>query len=205
MSKDTIKDLTCRVLPQSYDLYINGSIDESTLIDFKKDVNEKLDDIEEIVGELEKTVASLNIGVETLKTTLPEFNIHLSTYGGEVYAGLGIYDIISHLVKTYTVNVYCSGYIMSMGIPIMLAGTNVFAFENTTFMIHEISSLSYGKLTEIKEDVKEAERLNKIIKNIIIEKSKITKAEIDDWYSHKSDVFMTAKEALKNGLIKEII
>ena len=72
-------------------------------------------------------------------------------------------------------------------------------------MIHEITGCSWDKFSKIKEDVKEFERLNKIIKSIILEKTKITKAEIDDWFIKKMDVFMSAKDALKYGIVTKII
>ena len=203
MAKEN-KEVSCKKLPESYDLYINGNISEETLIEFKKDIHEKLDEIEEI-SEMIHAIVSLGLGIEQAKTNLPEFNIHVTTYGGDVYAGLGICDLIKELSRTYKVNMICSGYIMSMGIPIILSGTEVHAYENSTFMIHEITGCSWDKFSKIKEDVKEFERLNKILKSIILEKTKITKAEIDDWFIKKMDVFMSAKEALKYGIVTKII
>ena len=92
-----------------------------------------------------------------------------------------------------------------MGIPIILSGTVRYAYKNTTFMIHEVSSFGWGKLTQIKEDVKETERLNSILKDIICKKSKVTKKEINEWYEKKRDVFLSAEEAKDYGLIDEII
>ena len=204
MAKEN-KEVSCKRLPESYELYINGNISEETLIDFKKDIHDKLDEIEEIISEMSRTIVSLGSGIESIKANLPEFNIHVTTYGGDVYAGLGICDLIKELSRTYKVNMICSGYIMSMGIPIILSGTEVYAYENSTFMIHEITACCWDKFSKIKEDVKEFERLNKILKSIILEKTKITKAEIDDWFIKKMDVFMSAKEALKYGIVTKII
>ena len=144
------KEITCKKLPISYDLYINGDINETTLAYFKRDVNEKLSDIRDITDDMTQVFGSLNIDIIP-NITLPEFDIHLTTYGGDVYAALGVYDIIKNLTGDYTVNIICSGYVMSAGIPIILAGTNRCAYENTTFMIHEISSLSLDKLSKMKK------------------------------------------------------
>lgn len=205
MAESSTNDITCKLLPDSYTLYINGDIEESTLIDFRKQVNEKLDEIEKTVMEQNAALVAMGIDIEGAKIKLPSFDIYINTYGGSVYAGLGICDIIEELAKGYVVNIICSGYIMSMGIPIILSGTHRVAHKNTTFMIHEISSFSWDKLTKVKEDVKETERLNNIMKSIIVEKSKITMKKIDDWYEKKLDVFMSAEEALKYGLIDEIV
>lgn len=203
--EDTKKELNLRTMPEYYDLYITGDIEEQTLIDFRKSVLEKTKEVDDIIIEHVAILQTMGIEKEEAKLRVPDFNIHINTYGGSVYPGLGICDIITELAKNFNVNIFCSGYIMSMGVPIILSGTKRFAYKNTTFMIHEISGFGWGKLTEIKEDLKETERLNNILKDIICKKSKVTKKEINEWYEKKRDVFLSAEEAKDYGLIDEII
>lgn len=127
--------------------------------------------------------------------------LNLSTPGGYCYDGLGLCDLLSK----YDVTCICSGYIMSMGIPILLSCKHRKAYKNTTFMVHAVSSITMGKLDEMKDDVKETERLNDIIDDIIIANSGITKSRIKEMHEKKQDWFMNAEEALKLGLIDEII
>ena len=203
--EDTKKELNLRTMPEYYDLYITGDIEEQTLIDFRKSVLEKTKEVDDIIIEHVAILQTMGIEKEEAKLRVPDFNIHINTYGGSVYPGLGICDIITDLAKNFNVNIFCSGYIMSMGVPIILSGTKRFAYKNTTFMIHEISGFGWGKLTEIKEDLKETERLNNILKDIICKKSKVTKKEINEWYEKKRDVFLSTVEAKDYGLIDEII
>lgn len=107
--------------------------------------------------------------------------------------------------EDYKVIAYCRGYIMSMGIPIILAATKRYSYSDTTFMIHEIATLDWGKLIQIKEDIEETERLGKITSNIITNNTSITQDMLDDWYKHKKDVFMSAQQALDYKLIDQII
>lgn len=199
------KDITIKQMPEYYDIYINGDIEENTLIDLRKNILEKTKEVDTILLEQAIILQQLGVSKDNVSLKLPDFNIHINTYGGSVYPGLGIVDILEELSKNFNVNIFCSGYIMSMGIPIILSGTKKFAYKNTTFMIHEVSSLGWGKLTQLKEDIKETERLNNILKDIICKKSKITKKEINEWYEKKKDVFLTAEEAKDYGLIDEII
>jgi ATP-dependent Clp protease protease subunit len=205
MSDKETKNIECKSMPDFYDIYISGDITEDTLKDLRKDIHEKLDEIEDIVYGQVSILQTIGINKDSVSIKLPCFNIHINTYGGEVYPGFGICNILEDLAKTYEVNIYCSGYIMSMGIPIILSGSKRFAYKNTTFMIHEISGYNFGKLAEIKDNVKELERLNKLVKYIIIAKTKISPKEIKDWYYAKKDVFLSAEEALKYGIIDEII
>ena len=107
--------------------------------------------------------------------------------------------------EDYTVIAFCRGYIMSIGIPIILAATERYSYADTTFMIHEISGLHWGKLTDAKENLEELERLNKIVCDIIVKHTSITQDMLDDWYIHKQDVFMSAQQALDYKLINIII
>ena len=92
-----------------------------------------------------------------------------------------------------------------MGIPIILAATERYSYPDTTFMIHEISSLYWGKLSEAKENLQELERLNKAICDIIVRHTSITQDMLDDWFAHKKDVFISAQQALEYKLIDKIL
>jgi ATP-dependent Clp protease protease subunit len=134
---------------------------------------------------------------------MPHIQVLLSTYGGDVYDGLSLYDAIKN--SNTEVDITCFGKIMSMGIIILLASKNRKAYRNTTFMIHEISSGAIGKLADLEESVDEAKRLNKVLFDIIEKETKITKAQLEEIYNKKQDWFLTAEEALKLGIITEII
>ena len=134
---------------------------------------------------------------------MPHIQVLLSTYGGGVYDGLSLYDAIKN--SNTEVDITCFGKIMSMGIIILLASKNRKAYRNTTFMIHEISSGAIGKLADLEESVDEAKRLNKVLFDIIEKETRITKEQLEEIYNKKQDWFITAEEALKLGLITEII
>lgn len=134
---------------------------------------------------------------------VPHINIMLSTYGGSVYDGLSLYDVIKHS-KT-PVDVTCMGKIMSMGIIIMLASSNRRAYKNTTFMIHQVSSGCFGRLEDMEEDIEETKRVNNLIFDIIAKNTKITKNKLNEIKKLKKDWYITAEEALELGLITEII
>lgn len=134
---------------------------------------------------------------------MPHIQVLLSTYGGNVYDGLSLYDAIKN--SNTEVDITCFGKIMSMGIIILLASKNRKAYRNTTFMIHEISSGAIGKLADLEESIDEAKRINKVLFDIIEKETKITKTQLKEIYNKKQDWFLTAEEALKLGIITEII
>ena len=134
---------------------------------------------------------------------MPHIQILLSTYGGNVYDGLSLYDAIKNS-KT-DVDITCFGKIMSMGIVILLSAKTRKAYRNTTFMIHELSSGVIGKLADMEESIDEAKRINRVLFDIIEKETKITHSCLEEIYNKKKDWYFTAEEALEIGLITEII
>ena len=134
---------------------------------------------------------------------MPHIQMLLSTYGGCVYDGLSLYDAIKNS-KT-EVDITCFGKIMSMGIIILLSAKTRKAYHNTTFMIHEGSSGFIGKVADMEESVEESKRLREVLFDIIERESKIPKAKLDEVRKSRMDWYLTAEEALKYGLITEII
>lgn len=193
-------------LKECYNLYINECIDKDALKSLNEDIIKYTTEIDEILYENENELRSCGYPIpDRNNVTKPIFYLHINTFGGSVYDGLGIYNIIRNLAEKYKVIAYCRGYIMSMGIPIILAATERYSYPDTTFMIHEIATFDWGKLTQIKEDIEETERLGKITSNIITNNTSITQDMLNDWFAHKKDVFISAQQALDYKLIDKIL
>ena len=149
------------------------------------------------------TASGAKFNPSKIDIDMPHIQILLSTYGGSVYDGLSLYDAIKG--SNTEVDITCFGKIMSMGIIIMLASKTRKAYRNTTFMIHEVSSISIGKVADMEDELTETKRLNKILFDIIREETGITKKKLEEIYEKKKDWYLTAEEALELGLITEII
>lgn len=101
-----------------------------------------------------------------------EITITINSYGGYVYDGLALYDCIESL--PVNVKTYGTGKIMSCGLIIFLAGDERSCSKRASFMAHSIAGGAWGKLHEMKTDVKETDRLNNILLNILAERSNKT-------------------------------
>lgn len=192
-------------IEREYNFLIIDDICEAAHYEVKEKVLEKLSLINEARRNNEQFFKFLD---QEYKPEEVIFNFYLSSYGGNVYDGLGFCDMLNRLDNednNITVNLYCEGKVMSMGVPICLSVRNRYASKNTTFMFHDISTFTMGKLENIKEDIKETERLQKIVMDIIINNSKITVSELKLWNKKKTDKFMSAQEALEKEVIKAII
>lgn len=183
-------------------LYITDVIDNVTTREFTEKLNEiDFEDYYMTKSNISK-ISSLGIDVDNIQT--PPIKVFLNSPGGYIYDALAIYDMVH---KRNDIICMCSGKVMSAATFILLGFDEGlrFATENTTFMIHQPSSMTFGRLKDMEEDVEETKRLHKIITNIYLKNSKIPKDVLDKIYKEKKDYYFTAKEALKWGFIKKIV
>ena len=94
---------------------------------------------------------------------------------------------------------------MSMGVIVTLGAKVRKAYRNTTFMIHQVSGLSFGTLRDMEDSIAETSRINEILFSMIKTKTKVTEEQLNEILQMKKDWFLTAEEALNLGILTEII
>ena len=179
-----------------------SDIDEESANNFINDLTRiDMQDLEITRSNLAKIAA---LGIDADQMLLPPIRVMMNSPGGYIYEALAIYDMIDGRDDMMC---FCSGKVMSAATFILLAfpPDKRIATKNTTFMIHQPSSFSFGKLKDMEDNVKEVRRLHKIITDIYLKQSKLTKEILDKNFREKDDWFFTAKDALKYGLISKII
>ena len=128
-------------------------------------------------------------------------DIYVNSYGGYCYDGLALYDFLRACSYT-TIRTHATGKIMSMGLVIYLAGDERYASPRTSFMAHSVSGGAWGKVYELKTDVKESDRLNKVNLDIMEERTSKTKA----WWTKEiqyEDRYYDKKKALALGIVTD--
>ena len=129
----------------------------------------------------------------------------VNSFGGVIYDGFALIGVIkTSKTPIYT---YCYGYAMSMGLPIFAAGWQRFASKYATFMYHEAlnSYPQFDKLSIIKDDLDECNRIMKQYDEILLLNSTVSQKQLDDVKKSRRDWYFTAEEALKYGIVDEII
>lgn len=188
-------------------LYITDDIDDKVSDDIIRWVTNLITGDNNIIDENKKVLKDFfghNIKDDI---NIPDVNVWLNTYGGACYHGYAIHDMLTILNKHCKTNITATGACMSAGILILLSVPyeQRFATKNTTFLIHQASSVAIGKTADLEDDVKEAKRLTEMIYKLIIEETGITRKELEDNYSRKKDWILTSEQALKLKLISKII
>jgi len=132
--------------------------------------------------------------------------ICINSYGGECYELMSILGKIRYLQKCgYKIYTLTTGKAMSCGFLLSLIGDKRYCYEYSTFMSHSVSSGVWGKVQKLKEDIHETERLNNIARELILEKTNITKERLDEVDKCKQDWYINPSEALELGIVDEIL
>lgn len=165
----------------------------------------------ESVAELSKSIIEINksdeensklFEIQGLTYSPKPIELYIDSYGGMVYQCLGLLGIMENS-KT-PIHTIVTGCAMSCGFLISVAGTKRYAYKNSTFMYHQLSSIKIGELKDIEDGVIESKRLQKIIENHTLNHTSITAKKLKEIYNGKQDWFMDSGEALKNGVIDKI-
>ena len=132
-----------------------------------------------------------------------DINLYINSPGGSVTAGLAIYDTMQYTKAD--VSTICVGMAASMGAFLLSSGAKGkrFALPNSEIMIHQPLGGVQGQTTDMKIHVermlKIKENLNKILSENTGQPIDIVKQDTE------RDNFMDAEEALKYGLIDNIV
>ena len=123
--------------------------------------------------------------------------------GGEVYAGLAIYDTMQFV--TAPVHTNCVGIAMSMGSVILMAGEpgHRSALPNSRIMIHAGSAGFRGNTPDLEVQAKEVLSLRDILENVYANHTGHEREKLRR--DMERDKFMSPVEAKEYGLIDEIV
>jgi ATP-dependent Clp protease protease subunit len=127
--------------------------------------------------------------------------IHMSSYGGDPYAMLRLYDEI-HACPCQ-IKFFGSGAIMSAATWIMAGCDERYLHPNTTIMVHDGTDGFEGKHTDAQIQAAEMRRLQDLLYVIYTENSRMPKEFWQDVCQR--DLYLTADEAVSLGLADKIV
>ncbi len=130
-------------------------------------------------------------------------SVYINSPGGSVTAGLAIYDTMQFLRPE--VHTYCVGQAASMGAVLLAAGTKGkrYALPNARIMIHQPWGGAEGQATDIHIQAKEILRLKDRLNEILAHHTGRPVKDVE--HDTDRDYFLSADEALKYGLVDEVV
>ena len=132
-----------------------------------------------------------------------DIQIYIISPGGSVYAGLGIYDTMQFI--TPDVATICTGMAASMGAVLLCAGEKGkrSGLQHSRVMIHQPMGGAQGQASDIEITAREILKLKDELYEIIAQHSNTDIEKVRD--DSDRDYWMKADEALKYGMIDEIL
>ena len=129
--------------------------------------------------------------------------LYINSPGGSVYDGLAIYDTMNYIKNdVQTVGI---GLQASMGALLLSSGTKGkrILLPYSKVMIHQPSSGTRGKVSDMEIDLKESIRIRRQLNEILAKNTgqKLSQIEKDV----DRDYWMTAEEAVKYGIADKIV
>ena len=144
-----------------------------------------------------------------------DINLYINSPGGAVTAGLAIYDTMQYIksdVRTIVMGQACSmgSFLAQAGAP----GKRVVLPESRT-MIHRVSSGTPGtsgsvhvqelQFEDAKRHYEESQKVNKRLTELYVKHNTAGKGYEELFETMKFDTFLTAQEAVENGLADKVV
>lgn len=132
-----------------------------------------------------------------------QVQIYVHSPGGEVYAGLAIYDTIQQL--SAPVGTVAVGRSASFGTVILVAGRKGlrYALPNATIHMHQPLGGTQGQVTDMLIQVNEFMRLKQQVNDIFVRHTGQEKSVIER--DTDRDFYLSAQQAVDYGLIDRVL
>lgn len=169
-------------------------------------------------GEVEDQMANLIVGqllyLES-EDAGKDITMFINSPGGSVTAGLAIYDTMQFIKPD--VSTYVMGQAASMGSFLAQAGAagKRFVLPESRTMIHRVSSGTRGtsgsvhvqdlQFEDAKRSFEESVRINKRLTELYVRHNTAGKTYDELFQTMKFDTFLSAEEAVANGLADQVI
>ncbi len=155
----------------------------------------------QVTNELANLVVAQLIYLES-KDPTKDISLYINSPGGEVTAGMAIYDTMRYI--RCDVSTICIGMAASMGAFLLASGAKGkrFALPNSEIMIHQVLGGSQGQASDVeiqtKQLLKTKQKLNKLLAENVGKPVSVVEKDTD------RDNYLTAEEAKEYGIIDQV-
>jgi ATP-dependent Clp protease protease subunit len=129
--------------------------------------------------------------------------MYVSSPGGEVYAGLAIYDTMQQIPTQ--ISTTAVGMTASFGTIILTGGAHGmrYALPSATIHMHQPLGGTQGQVSDMLIHVNEYLRLKKHITDILVRHTGQTAETIE--HDNDRDIYLSAQQAVEYGLVDQIL
>lgn len=170
-------------------LKIHDSIDKTSWFED----GEKEEDAVANVSDLEK-ILSNNKNASII-------DIYINSAGGDVFEGIGIYNILKRN-KAYK-RVYVDGFACSIASVIAMAGNQICMPKSSMMMIHNCWTMVCGNANDLRKMASDLDKMNALSIKAYMTKFNGTEKELQNLLD--GETYLSAEECLEKGLCTKII
>ena len=141
-----------------------------------------------------------------VKTTVRPFELVISTGGGNADDMMSIYDMMRLIRQDVDIETTGIGKVMSAGTLLLAAGTKGKRRigRNCRVMIHAVTGGSIGPMHEITNEFKEIKKIQESYIECLADETDMTVQQIKKYLKQKTNVYLSAEEAVELGIADEI-
>ncbi len=134
-------------------------------------------------------------------------DLYISTYGGSADDMAALVDIMDMVKKDCPIKTIGIGKVMSAGVLILASGTKGERYigKNCRVMIHSVIAGSSGALHNLENELAEVKKMQEVYLDSLVEVTNLTKKQLKSFMRRKTNVYLTAEEAIKYGIADKIL
>jgi ATP-dependent Clp endopeptidase proteolytic subunit ClpP len=140
--------------------------------------------------------------IKELSLRYRNIDVRINSLGGEVYAGLAIFNAIRE--SEANINIYVDGVAASMAAVIALCGRPLHMSRYSRLMLHSVSGGVSGTAKYIRTYADQIDSLTDTLIEIVAERTNLSVEEVRGRWFDGNDHWITSTDALSLGLIDSI-
>ena len=143
---------------------------------------------------------------EVIKEGKP-IDLYVSTYGGSADDMAALVDVMNIVKKDCPIHTIGLGKVMSAGVLILASGTKGERQigRNCRVMIHSVIGGHAGALHNLENELAEIKKMQEVYVDSLVEVTNLSKKQLKSFMRRKTNVYLTAEEAIKHGIADKIL
>ena len=138
----------------------------------------------------------------------PNIDFYISTNGGSADEMFGIYDVMRFIKDAGISSITTCGIgkVMSAGVLLLAAGTKGKrrVGKHCRIMLHSVIGGSTGPMHQLENEFAEVKKIQDAYIKTLVEETNMTEKELRKLLKRKTNVYLSAEEAVEMGIADEV-
>ena len=145
---------------------------------------------------------------EELEALRPNIDFYISTNGGSADEMFGMYDVMRFIKDEGVSSITTCGIgkVMSAGVLLLAAGTKGKrrVGKHCRIMIHSVIGGSTGPMHQLENEIAEVKKIQDTYIRALAEETNMTEKYLRSLLKRKTNIYLTAEEAVELGIADEV-